>query len=349
MNKKVTIHDRLKKVLTERAAALPEGAKFSTEYELCSEFKVSRMTVNKVINELSLEGHLLRLRPKGTFVRHADTPRQIITCFLPSAGFLSENSSSAYVHRRLLSGAFSATQEHAAFIETNVLPVSTYRGYIDPRLVSHLGPASKVFMFTTSARTVFKDIAASKAQVVLLERQEDFLEEEREAMRNWRIFTIDRYHALLHAIEYLYKSGSRKIALAAGYLFIKDHPVRRAYHDSAVKFGFPEQFTEVIDDGNACTILQQFIQTHNFDALVFEPMAFHHISIERFQKELAIPHDVRLLGLSEPNMAFNPKITIPYLHTPYEQIGYDGVRSLLGKEPENKKPVVYKPQLIIQS
>lgn len=349
MNKKITIHDHLKKVLTERAAALPEGAKFSTEYELCAEFKVSRMTVNKVINELTVEGRLLRLRPKGTFVRHADTPRQVITYFLPSAGFISEDNASSNVHRRFLNGVFSAAQEYSAFVETSVLPVSTYRGYIDPRLISHLGPESKVFMSTTMARTVFKDIAASKAKVVMVERQEDFLEEEREAMRNWQIFTIDRYQALSHAIEYLYKTGARKMALVAAYLFINNHPYKRAYHDAMEKLGLPEHLLDIPDHGKAGDLFSQFVKTHDFDAILFDPMVFYHIPINTFPEVFSIPKGVRLFGLSDPNMSLNPKIDIPYIQMPLEQIGYDAIRFLLGKEPDHKKTVIYKPKLIIQS
>ncbi len=349
MNKKITIHDHLKKVLTERAAALPEGAKFSTEYELCSEFKVSRMTVNKVINELSAEGHLVRLRPKGTFVRHVDTPRQVITYFLPTAGFLSEENPHALSNRRFLSGAFSAAQEYSAFIETSVLSVTEYRGQVDPQRVSHLNSNSKVFMSATLARTVFREIAASKAKVVLVERQEDFLEEEREAMSNWQIFTIDRYRALLQAIEYLYKTGARKIAMAAGYISIQGHPYKLAYTKSAEKFGFPEQLTEVVDSATAVPVLRQFVQTHDIDALIFDPLVFYHIPLEAFPEKFSLPAGVRLLGLSEPNVSLNPEINIPYIYTPCEQIGYDAVRFLLGKEPEHKKSVIYRPQLIIQS
>lgn len=347
MNKKVTIHDHLKKVLTERAAALPEGAKFSTEYELCSEFKVSRMTVNKVINELSAEGHLVRLRPKGTFVHHADIPRQVITYFLPTAGFMSEDNPHAQNNRRFLSGAFSAAQEYAAFIETSVLSVTVHRGHIDPQRVAHLNSNSKVFMSSTMARTVFREIAASKAKVVLVERQEDFLEEEREAMRNWQIFTIDRYHALLHAIEYLYKTGSRKIALAAGYISsIQGHPYKLAYTEMAKKFGFPEQTTEIIDSVTAGSILQQFTQTCDFDALIFDPVPFYQKPLETFSKEFSILQNVRLLALSEPNAFLNPKISIPYLYMPYEQIGYDAVKFLLEDKAEHAKPVIYRPELI---
>ena len=46
----------------------PNGSQIPTELELSEQFKVSRMTVNKAITELSLQKVLTRIAGKGTFV-----------------------------------------------------------------------------------------------------------------------------------------------------------------------------------------------------------------------------------------------------------------------------------------
>ena len=46
----------------------PNGSQIPTELELAERFKVSRVTVNKAITELSLQKVLLRVAGKGTFV-----------------------------------------------------------------------------------------------------------------------------------------------------------------------------------------------------------------------------------------------------------------------------------------
>jgi len=63
-----TINKYLTEQLRQRIAATSDGTKFPTEAELCAEFAVSRMTINKVVKELTAEGLLIRNRRRGTFV-----------------------------------------------------------------------------------------------------------------------------------------------------------------------------------------------------------------------------------------------------------------------------------------
>lgn len=46
----------------------PGGSIIPTESEICSFFHISRTTVRKAITELVQEGHLYRVKSKGTFV-----------------------------------------------------------------------------------------------------------------------------------------------------------------------------------------------------------------------------------------------------------------------------------------
>lgn len=51
-----------------------EGEKIPTELDLCDIYHVSRITIRKAIEELVKEDLLIRIRPKGTFVKKADDP-----------------------------------------------------------------------------------------------------------------------------------------------------------------------------------------------------------------------------------------------------------------------------------
>ena len=64
----MSLNDTISKALKERIGNLPDGARFATEAELCAEFGVSRMTVNKILTSLAGEGLLKRYPRKGTFV-----------------------------------------------------------------------------------------------------------------------------------------------------------------------------------------------------------------------------------------------------------------------------------------
>jgi GntR family transcriptional regulator, histidine utilization repressor len=57
-----------------RSGALSAGSRVPSENELVESFKISRMTANRALNELTNEGHLARVPGVGTFVKEA-TPR----------------------------------------------------------------------------------------------------------------------------------------------------------------------------------------------------------------------------------------------------------------------------------
>ncbi len=71
----MTKNRMLKTVLTERVKNSAPGTRFATEKELCAEFSVSRMTVNKVVCELVKEGFLERFPIRGTFVKQRASRR----------------------------------------------------------------------------------------------------------------------------------------------------------------------------------------------------------------------------------------------------------------------------------
>lgn len=64
----MSLNESITRELKERIGNLPDGARFATEAELCCEFGVSRMTINKIVTNLAEEGLLKRFPRRGTFV-----------------------------------------------------------------------------------------------------------------------------------------------------------------------------------------------------------------------------------------------------------------------------------------
>lgn len=56
---------------------LKPGNKIPTEIELCKQSGYSRMTINKALNHLAQEGHIIRTRGKGSFVASPVVHKQI--------------------------------------------------------------------------------------------------------------------------------------------------------------------------------------------------------------------------------------------------------------------------------
>jgi GntR family transcriptional regulator len=61
-------HARLREALRAQIEALPPDRKIPSEHELCAQYKVSRITVRKALDELIHEGLLYTVQGKGTFV-----------------------------------------------------------------------------------------------------------------------------------------------------------------------------------------------------------------------------------------------------------------------------------------
>lgn len=60
-----------------RSQKLKTGEQIMTEQQLCSEYKVSRMTINKAISALVADGYLRRIAGKGTFVQFAHKRKNV--------------------------------------------------------------------------------------------------------------------------------------------------------------------------------------------------------------------------------------------------------------------------------
>lgn len=56
---------------------LKPGNKIPTEIELCKQSGYSRMTINKALNHLTDEGHIVRTRGKGSFVASPSVHKQV--------------------------------------------------------------------------------------------------------------------------------------------------------------------------------------------------------------------------------------------------------------------------------
>lgn len=61
-----------------RQGAWPEGLKIPSENQLVAELKVSRMTVNRALRELTDEGYLARVQGVGTFVKGNPSSSNIV-------------------------------------------------------------------------------------------------------------------------------------------------------------------------------------------------------------------------------------------------------------------------------
>ncbi|SFB27113.1 GntR family transcriptional regulator [Lentibacillus halodurans] len=70
MEKNQSLHAYIKDELLNRikSGSYKKGERIPTELELCKDFNVSRTTVRSALNQLTLEGYLVRKQGKGTYI-----------------------------------------------------------------------------------------------------------------------------------------------------------------------------------------------------------------------------------------------------------------------------------------
>lgn len=72
----MALYHELLNTLIEEIKTMNLGDKLPSERQLCIDYDVSRTTVRSAISELELEGYVVRVQGKGTFVSKPKTKRQ---------------------------------------------------------------------------------------------------------------------------------------------------------------------------------------------------------------------------------------------------------------------------------
>lgn len=150
MNREIVPHyERVKRLIGERikAGTWRPGDRIASEAELVKELGVSRMTVNRALRELTIEGVLTRVQGVGTFVATAK-PQAALFAVRNIAEEIAErgHQHSAEV---LSLASVAAPAEIASFLgikagakvfhsvllhRENGLPVQVEDRYVDPRI-----------------------------------------------------------------------------------------------------------------------------------------------------------------------------------------------------------------------
>ena len=341
-------HSRILRILTERTLALPAGTKFSTEYELCAEFGVSRMTISKVIDTMAADGYLFRSRPKGTFVCEKIPLRQVVTFLLPCPDALTRTGYVSIAYRNLFSGALEAAHEGGARLETVALSPTNDPTNIDLSVVNHLKPGSPVLVPNEGFFPLFGRLAKRDCKVILLNWQTLYSDRPKaKYAQKWPTGKMDRRQATYELTCRLYRRGCRRIALMSPYLYEPKHPISAGYHD-AIRTHHLEEF--IFDQKSSATVDKlvpeelRFLSENRCDAVVLNATHMLGITGESLNDCLGVHGDIQVGA-----MRFQPeynRIRRNPLHYKFDEvkIGYDSVKRLLAGQFEPQE-ILYPADL----
>ncbi len=229
----MTIHETLKSEILERIAHMAPGTKIQTEAELCEEFKVSRMTVNRVVTELSHEGCLVRRRPLGTFVAERPQSAQKVIFALPCADFLTRNdTASAITLRRLAHGVVDAVRVGGGTVEFLSASPDNDNTHIDFASFRRCNANCAVILPGAWFNPLFPLLRECGANVGLI-IADTLSESEQEQCSDFHIFRRDLTTAIHDSVVRLHQAGRRRIALVS--LNLRSNHSRLAGYQQAVR------------------------------------------------------------------------------------------------------------------
>ena len=334
----MTQHEKISGELRKRLDAMRPGERFPSEPELCREFGVARMTVNKVVTELVRDGRLVRQRGRGSFVAEVPREHRVVNYLLPCAGFLA-NPRAPFL-RKIAFGVAEEAQRRNMGME--LIPVSpdNNRDHIDFSTLEHLNGKSLVVIPTGWFYAVFPFLAERKCQVVLIDRQMRSRYPNCEYAEQFKILDYDLADAVEQAVFRLFRRGCRRIALRTAYR--EDRPVQYvAYSEAVHRLGLPDlalfrrnSSGEISDEEHL--MLEQIA----CDALIFDAYECGGVSGPDFATVFRIPsglpYEVIRFRPEDNDLAENP----PASGIDARQLGITAVRMLL--EPDSSSREIMK-------
>lgn len=203
----MTKNEIIRKALMERISKCSAGDKLPGEVELCEEFSVSRMTVNKVITKLAEEGLVYRHKKVGTFVSGVKQSASPIHILIPYPGFMEELKTISSTYWRLINCLHTIT--FGKVVPVILVPISKTNDEndIDLSSLEIIKPGETVVCVGVWYRKTFPWLIQRQCKIIYINNQvaEDILG----SADKFHCITLDARQAAADVVRYLKESGRR--------------------------------------------------------------------------------------------------------------------------------------------
>ncbi|MBQ9336971.1 MAG: GntR family transcriptional regulator [Lentisphaeria bacterium] len=327
----MTLNEKIRKEMLARLSVMAPGDRFPGELELCREFNVSRMTVNKVITELAKEGRLIRKRGKGSFVTEKKDKSRVLTFLIPFDGFFAWQNRNAYSVGAMFSGVSSAARKAGFRVE--VIPVAPDNDphLIDFSAIEHLNADSRVIVPSTWFTRVFPFLSDRGCQVVLLDAMNRYPYPDDPRTSTFQIIDLDLASAVEGSVQRLYSAGCRRIAL-----YTQKKPAHtmsyQVYFDSVRRRGLPELVIDAQNPIYSHPLFQHELdqmRESRCDGLIFDANRMFGLRGRDFASVMKIPaqlkYEVSHFNPVQNHLEIDPSCTF----FDYERLGETAVEMLL--------------------
>lgn len=326
MTKKPTIYSELKKQLLNQIenGLLQSGMQLPGENELASQFKISRPSVRKALNELEAANVIYRLPGKGSFVKDKNSINTPVKYLTIGVDFFETTPGTDWYYGKILNSVKKACMANNCRLtavsreEISTLP----KGFIDGMITMRSELDDIPNLSTLSQQGV---------PTVMINRLPDSPE--------IGYVAVDYRKAAQRGVEYLLDIGHRKIALIKADEQAKTsmtHLRTQGYKDAFAEFGLqPDKNLFFYEHTGPQTVqhLKDFLKTRDITAafLTFGSFLYPFCQAAN-QLSINIPDDISLLCFDNvEQFAESCGFTVSEIRMPLKYLGKRSVEYLVNK------------------
>lgn len=315
----------IKSSLLERIQDWPPDTQLPTEKELCKEFQVARMTVNKALSELVSEKFLYRVQGRGTFVGCRPGGKKTIYFIDNRSNWNAKPlADSQIIFMKLQNLAYSEN------INVELLDVDAKRKEVfDSNAIARLSLKDQVFLSFSHLHIpeMYKLLVERKCQVTYMCHDTETHEVFDSFRESWHTLYYDRISSIKNAIKFLASKGRKKIAMLS-YVCHEAHPYIKGYKEGIAENGLDLEPNLIHSTPNTvadafmfCKNLLLLRKIYDFDALI----APHDHIAAGAQQALAgagvsCPDDVALLSMQDSKILEDSVFPVSAVAMPEDQM-----------------------------
>lgn len=328
-----------------RISEMRKGDRFPTELELCKEFNVSRMTVNKVIKSLENNGLLKRVQGSGTYVEKPEGKKSI-KFLLPCIEYMVYDCT--YPLRLVLYGAQKEAEKQGRALEGIWVSPSNSPEDIKFSQFDDFDSESKVIIYSQWFRKTFDFLEKRKCKAALLNTQN--ISDNSQICEAWTLLSTDIMDSVKRSIDYLSTVSRKNIAIVHPFKE-NNHPIKKTLEKALKKNKKKTEFffqcespdsleravARLLESKNKSSIDSVFVLDQGFAGSVLRSL---------LNKGIKVPDEMSMMTLGDSEWLINLPVPITAMGTPYVKIGQEAVKSLCDESgPETK---IFKTKLTIR-
>ncbi len=334
------------KELRTRIGGLKSDDRFLSESSLCAEFNISRMTANKINNQLVNEGFLYRVKGSGTYVKTPHTPKQAIRFLLPCPDYFLLDCT--YDLRLLLAGMLEKSKLSDIRIQT--VPVSRVNNpqKIDWDELDDFNSETTVVVGGFWFKEIFSFLRKRGCKVIFCDFHAAAENCYPKFFSNWTILRFCVHKEMSDTVKKLASDGFKRI----GYVFdayFQDHPLNTGFKAGLYEAGMKFYPGQAIYSGNTDDFFNA-VQgaSKNFDILLLSSPALVRQTLLILQSSgQKVPDDIAIIsfGDNQSLSRLNPPVSAAAV--PFFKMGHE-IIELLQKDKLLEFNNEFKSQIFVR-